>query len=133
MTFYCYKQSFIMVFHNTSFFIDCFCNIIFRKDKKRKLNIRTVCRQKKFVISFHMNLNPHDLKDVTEGSVGTHTAHYAYSSDRSCMRTLPPHTASTRAVCVSGPCIQLLVAVCVHCRYGACDIFRVVEGYASSS
>ena len=29
------------------------------------------------------------------------------------MRTLPPHTAPTRAVCVSDLRIQLLVAVCV--------------------
>ena len=45
--------------------------------------------------------------------VGTHTAQYAYSSDRSCMRTLTPHTAPTRAVCVSDFRIQLLIAVCI--------------------
>ena len=33
-------------------------------------------------------------------SVSTHKAQYAHSSDRKCMRTLPPHTAPTRAVCV---------------------------------
>ena len=42
-----------------------------------------------------------------------HTAQYAYSSDRSCMRTLPLYTAPTRAVCVSDLRIQLLIAVCV--------------------
>ena len=51
--------------------------------------------------------------EIITGCVGTHTAQYAYSSDRSCMRTLPPHTAPTRAVCVSDLRIQLLVAVWV--------------------
>ena len=45
--------------------------------------------------------------------VGTHTAQYTFRSDRSCMRTLPPHTAATRAVWLSDLRIQLLVAVCV--------------------
>ena len=53
-------------------------------------------------------------KNKGKGSfVVTHTAQYAYSSDRSCIRTLPPHTAPTRAVCVSDLRIQLLVALCV--------------------
>ena len=49
--------------------------------------------------------------------VGTHTAQYAYNSDRSCMRNLSLHTAPTRAVCGSDHRIQLLVAVCVSMVY----------------
>ena len=37
------------------------------------------------------------------------------------MRTLPPHTAPTRAVCVCNLRIQLLVAVCVGMVHMICS------------
>ena len=64
-----------------------------------------------------------------ESIVGTHIAQYAYSSDLSCMRTLPPHTAPTRAVCVFDLRIQLLVAVCV----GTCMAGMVHMIFSGSS
>ena len=63
-------------------------------------------------------------------SVSTHTAPYAYSSGRSSVRTLLPHTATVGFVCVSDLRTRLPVAVCVGILH---DIFMFIEEYAYNS